>query len=185
MRRSRAPAWCACPGVNLKRMLEGIGSRWIEMARAIWSGSISFPGCRTCPRKLYSAGLQEGPVCFRELREGDGLRGEAQAARRSPTRRSSKGYEYAPDQYVVLGPRRALRARAAAKPRDRDPRTSSTSTTSTRSTSSSPYYLGPDKGAELGPRPAAVQALRESRKVAIARFVLRSKEHLAAIKADG
>jgi DNA end-binding protein Ku len=45
-----------------------------------------------------------------------------------------------------------------------------------------PYYLGPDKGAERA-YALLVQALKESRKVAIARFVLRNKEHLAAIRA--
>ena len=44
-----------------------------------------------------------------------------------------------------------------------------------------PYYLGPDKGAARA-YALLVQAMKESRKVAIARFVLRNKEHLAAIR---
>jgi DNA end-binding protein Ku len=44
-----------------------------------------------------------------------------------------------------------------------------------------PYYLGPDKGAAKA-YALLVQAMKESRKVAVARFVLRNKEHLAAIR---
>ena len=44
-----------------------------------------------------------------------------------------------------------------------------------------PYYLGPDKGAARA-YALLVQAMKDSRKVAIARFVLRNKEHLAAIR---
>ena len=49
----------------------------------------------------------------------------------------------------------------------------------------SPYYLGPAEGAEKAYSLLA-KAMEESGKVAIARFVLRNKEHLAAIRAaDG
>jgi DNA end-binding protein Ku len=44
-----------------------------------------------------------------------------------------------------------------------------------------PYYLGPDKGAERA-YALLVQAMKDARKVAVARFVLRNKEHLAAIR---
>ena len=47
-----------------------------------------------------------------------------------------------------------------------------------------PYYLGPDKGAEKA-YALLVEAMKDARKVAIARFVLRNKEHLAAIRPDG
>src|SRR2546429_1010577 len=47
-----------------------------------------------------------------------------------------------------------------------------------------PYYLGPDKGAARA-YALLVQAMKESHKVAIARFVLRNKEHLAAIRPMG
>jgi DNA end-binding protein Ku len=42
------------------------------MARAIWSGSISF-GLLNVPVKLYSA-VSKKSVSFRELRESDGSR---------------------------------------------------------------------------------------------------------------
>ena len=44
-----------------------------------------------------------------------------------------------------------------------------------------PYYLGPDKGAERA-YALLVKAMEESHKVAIARFVLRNNESLAAIR---
>ena len=153
------------------------------MARAIWSGSISF-GLLNVPVKLYSA-VSKQTVRFRELREGDGSRVKHKRVAESdgkevPYEKIVKGYEYAPDQYVVLGrdelselePQRsrAIEIQDFVDLDDIDP-----------IYFEQPYYLGPDKGAERA-YALLVQALRESRKVAIARFVLRNKEHLAAIR---
>ena len=44
-----------------------------------------------------------------------------------------------------------------------------------------PYYLGPDKGAERA-YSLLVKAMEDQRKVAIARFVLRNRESLAALR---
>jgi DNA end-binding protein Ku len=46
------------------------------------------------------------------------------------------------------------------------------------------HYLGPDKGAEKA-YALLVEAMNQERKVAVARFVLRNKEHLAAIRPMG
>jgi len=48
----------------------------------------------------------------------------------------------------------------------------------------SPYYLGPAEGAEKAYSLLA-EAMEKSGKVAVARFVLRNKEHLAAIRPSG
>jgi DNA end-binding protein Ku len=48
----------------------------------------------------------------------------------------------------------------------------------------SPYYLGPADGAEKAYALLA-KAMQASGKVAICHFVLRNKEHLAAIRSDG
>src|SRR6478672_10514893 len=141
------------------------------MARAIWSGSISF-GLLNVPVKLYSA-VSKQTVRFRELREGDGSRVKHKRVAESdgkevPYEKIVKGYEYAPDQYVVRS--RAIEIQDFVDLDDIDP-----------IYFEQPYYLGPDKGAERA-YALLVQALRESRKVAIARFVLRNKEHLAAIR---
>ena len=75
------------------------------MPRAIWSGSISF-GLLNVPVKLYSA-VSKQTVSFRELREGDGARIRHKRVAETdgkevPYEKIVKGYEYAPDQYVVL-----------------------------------------------------------------------------------
>jgi DNA end-binding protein Ku len=156
------------------------------MARAIWSGSISF-GLLNVPVKLYSA-VSKQTVRFRELRENDGARikhkrvAEADG-KEVPYEKIVKGYEYAPDQYVVLSrdelseldPKRtrAIEIQDFVDLDDIDP-----------IYFEQPYYLGPDKGAARA-YALLVQAMKESRKVAIARFVLRNKEHLAAIRPMG
>jgi DNA end-binding protein Ku len=153
------------------------------MARAIWSGSISF-GLLNVPVKLYSA-VSKQTVRFRELRENDGARikhkrvAEADG-KEVPYEKIVKGYEYAPDQYVVLSrdelseldPKRtrAIEIQDFVDLDDIDP-----------IYFEQPYYLGPDKGAARA-YALLVQAMKESHKVAIARFVLRNKEHLAAIR---
>src|SRR3954449_5092189 len=153
------------------------------MARAIWSGSISF-GLLNVPVKLYSA-VSKQTVRFRELREGDGTRIRHKRVAESdgkevPYEKIVKGYEYAPDQYVVLqrdelaelDPKktRAIEIQDFVDLDDIDP-----------IYFEQPYFLGPDKGAERA-YALLIQAMKEARKVAIARFVLRNKEHLAAIR---
>ena len=153
------------------------------MARAIWSGSISF-GLLNVPVKLYSA-VSKQTVRFRELREGDGARVRHKRVAESdgkevPYEKIVKGYEYAPDQYVVLtrdelaelDPKktRAIEIQDFVDLDDIDP-----------IYFEQPYYLGPDKGAERA-YALLVQAMKDARKVAVARFVLRNKEHLAAIR---
>jgi DNA end-binding protein Ku len=153
------------------------------VARAIWSGSISF-GLLNVPVKLYSA-VSKQTVRFRELREGDGSRVKHKRVAESdgkevPYEKIVKGYEYAPDQYVVLSrdelaeldPKRtrAIEIQDFVDLDDIDP-----------IYFEQPYFLGPDRGAERA-YALLVQAMKDARKVAVARFVLRNKEHLAAIR---
>jgi DNA end-binding protein Ku len=155
----------------------------LSVARAIWSGSISF-GLLNVPVKLYSA-VSKQTVRFRELREGDGSRVKHKRVAESdgkevPYEKIVKGYEYAPDQYVVLTKdelsdlepqrSRAIEIQDFVDLDDIDP-----------IYFEQPYYLGPDKGAERA-YSLLVQAMKDARKVAVARFVLRNKEHLAAIR---
>jgi DNA end-binding protein Ku len=153
------------------------------LARAIWSGSISF-GLLNVPVKLYSA-VSKQTVRFKELREDDGSRVRHKRVAESdgkevPYEKIVKGYEYAPDQYVVLtrdelselDPKktRAIEIQDFVDLDDIDP-----------IYFEHPYYLGPDKGAERAYQ-LLVKAMEDQHKVAIARFVLRNKEHLAAIR---
>jgi DNA end-binding protein Ku len=136
------------------------------------------------PVKLYSA-VSKQTVRFRELRESDGARIRHKRVAETDGKEVAyedivKGYEYAPDQYVVLSrdelaeldPKRtrAIEIQDFVDLDDIDP-----------IYFEQPYYLGPDKGAERA-YALLVQAMKDSRKVAIARFVLRNKEHLAAIR---
>jgi DNA end-binding protein Ku len=154
------------------------------MARAIWSGSISF-GLLNVPVKLYSA-VSKKNVSFRELRAEDGSRIRHKRVAEAdgeevPYEEIVKGYEIAPEQYVVLtreeleelDPKktRAIEIQDFVDLDEIDP-----------IYFDHPYYLGPDKGAEKA-YALLVKAMRESSKVAIARFVLRNKENLAAIRA--
>jgi DNA end-binding protein Ku len=156
------------------------------MPRAIWTGSISF-GLLNVPVKLYSA-VSSRSIRFRELREGDGSRVRHKRVAEEdgeevPYEKIVKGYEIAPDQYVLLdkdelealNPKRtkAIEIEDFVDLDEIDP-----------IYFNQPYYLGPAAGAERA-YSLLVQAMREQRKVAIARFVLRNKESLAAIRATG
>ena len=77
------------------------------MARAIWSGSISF-GLLNVPVRLYSA-VSKQTVRFRELREGDGSRVKHKRVAESdgkevPYEKIVKGFELTKDRYVVITP---------------------------------------------------------------------------------
>src|SRR5215211_4194239 len=153
------------------------------MARAIWSGSISF-GLLNVPVKLYSA-VSKKSVSFRELRESDGSRIRHKRVAESDGEEVDyndivKGYEIAPEQYVVitreeleeLDPKktRAIEIQDFVDLDEIDP-----------IYFDHPYYLGPDKGAERA-YSLLVKAMADSNKVAVARFVLRNRESLAAIR---
>src|SRR5919199_4297668 len=153
------------------------------MARAIWSGTISF-GLLNVPVKLFSA-VSRKTIRFNELRESDGSRVRHKRVAESdeeevPYEEIVKGYEISPDRYVVLT-REELEELNPAKTRaieiqdfvdieDIDP-----------IYFDSPYYLGPADGAEKA-YGLLVKAMESAGKAAIARFVLRNKEHLAAIR---
>src|ERR687891_2610653 len=153
------------------------------MPRAIWSGSISF-GLLNVPVKLYSA-VSKKSVSFRELPQSGGSRIRHKRVAEAdgeevPYEEIVKGYEISPEQYVVitrdeleeLDPKktRAIEIKDFVDLDEIDP-----------IYFDHPYYLGPDKGAEKA-YALLTKAMRDEGKVAIARFVLRNKEHLAAIR---
>jgi DNA end-binding protein Ku len=153
------------------------------MPRAIWSGSISF-GLLNVPVKLYSA-VSKKSVSFRELRESDSSRIRHKRVAEADGEEVAyddivKGYEIAPEQYVVitreeleeLDPKktRAIEIKDFVDLDEIDP-----------IYFDHPYYLGPDKGAEKA-YALLVKAMEDAHKVAIARFVLRNKENLAALR---
>src|SRR3954465_4169968 len=153
------------------------------MARAIWSGSISF-GLLNVPVQLYSAVARRG-ISLREIRESDGARIRHRRVAEGtdeevPYEKIQKAFEitsgnYAPttkDEMAAPAPEktRAIEVKDFVDLDEIDP-----------IYFDSPYYLGPADGAEKAYALLA-QAMEESGKVAIARFVFRNKEHLAAVR---
>ena len=155
------------------------------MARAIWSGSISF-GLLNVPVRLYSAVARRN-IALREIRESDSARIKHRRVAEGtdeevPYENIVKAYEITPGRYVpltkdemsALAPEktRAIEVQDFVDIEEIDPMYFD-----------SPYYLGPADGAEKAYSLLAA-AMEKSGKAAIARFVFRNKEHLAAIRAS-
>jgi DNA end-binding protein Ku len=153
------------------------------MPRSIWTGAISF-GLVTVPVKLYSA-VQRKSVRFHQLSGKSGVR--IQQKRVDPTTGDEvpyeeivKGYEIAPDQYVLVDP---------AELEALDPKKTRTIEISDFVGLDEidpifydhPYYLAPAAG---GAKPYRLlyEAMLETRRVAIAKVVIRQKENLVAIR---
>src|SRR5919204_3878487 len=156
------------------------------MPRAIWSGSISF-GLLNVPVKLYSA-VARKQVSFRELRASDKSRIRHRRVAESdgeevPYEEIVKGYEIGPEQYVVLT-RDELEEMDPKKTRAIEIQDFVDLEAIDPIYFDHPYYLGPDKGSERAYSLLA-RAMAERGRVAIARFVLRNREHLAAIRSTG
>jgi DNA end-binding protein Ku len=157
------------------------------MARAIWSGSISF-GLLNVPVKLYSAVARRG-IALREIRESDGARIRHRRVAEGteeevPYENIVKAFEISPDRYVPLS-KDELASLDPKKTRTIEVQDFVDIGEIDPIYFNSPYYLGPAEGAERAYSLLA-RAMEESGKVAIARFVFRNKEHLAAIRpSDG
>lgn len=156
------------------------------MARAIWTGSITF-GLLNVPVKLYSA-VSSQTIRFRELREKDGSRVRHKRVAEEDGEEVAyeeivKGYEIAPEQYVVMS-REELEALNPKKTKAIEIEDFVDLDEIDPIYFNQPYYVGPAQGAERAYALLA-QAMGEQRKVAISRFVLRNKESLAAVRSDG
>lgn len=159
------------------------------MARAIWTGAISF-GLVNVPVRLYSA-IEQKDVRFHEFDEKSGKRIRHKRVVEGSNREVdydhvAKGYEVSKGKYVVLE-REELEAADPEKTRSIEIEDFVDLTEIDPIFFEKTYYLGPenDKGAK---RAYALleQALEDAEKVGIAHFVMRSKEYLAAIRArDG
>jgi DNA end-binding protein Ku len=153
------------------------------MARAIWSGSISF-GLLNVPVRLYSAVARRG-ISLRELRESDGARIRHRRVAEGtdeevPYEKIVKAFEITPDRYVPLT-KEEMAALAPEKTRAIEVQDFVDLDQIDPIYFDSPYYLGPADGAEKAYSLLA-KAMEETGKVAIARFVFRNKEHLAALR---
>lgn len=151
--------------------------------RAIWSGAINF-GLVNIPVKLYSAS-QENDLQFHYLHKEDLSKIRyAKICRRDGEVLSNEdivlGYEYQKGDYVVLTDEDFKRANVR-KTKTIDILDFTDEDKIDSRYFEKPYYLEPAKGAE---KPYALlrEALHRSGRVGLAKFVLRKKEHLAAIK---
>src|SRR3954454_2340037 len=157
------------------------------MARAIWSGTISF-GLLNVPVRLYSA-VARRSIGLREIRESDSARIKHRrfaegTEEEVPYDNIIKAYELTPGQYVPLS-KDEMSALAPEKTRAIDVQDFVDIEEIDPMYFDSPYYLGPAEGAEKAYSLLAA-AMESSGKAAISRFVFRNKEHLAAIRpSDG
>jgi DNA end-binding protein Ku len=156
------------------------------MARAIWSGSISF-GLLNVPVKLYSAVARRG-ISLREIRASDGARIRHRRVAEGtdeevPYEEIVKAFEISPDRYVPLT-KDEMASLAPEKTRAIEVLDFVELVEIDPIYFDSPYYIGPAEGAEKAYTLLAT-AMEKSGRVAIARFVFRNKEHLAAIRPAG
>jgi DNA end-binding protein Ku len=155
------------------------------MARAIWSGAISF-GLVSIPVKLFNA-VSRKSVHFNQIDSRTGARiryrkvSEADSEE-VPAEAIVKGYQLSSGEYVLVG----------------DDELAALDPEATRTVDieqfvdldeidpifyDSPYYAAPDKAARK-PYALLLRAMEEQDRVAIARFVMRSKQYLCAIRAQ-
>ena len=153
------------------------------MPRAIWSGAISF-GLVNVPIKLFTATSQKD-VRFHQLHDKDGARIQqkrvcSKDGEEVPLEHIVKGYEVSRDRYVLITPDEldALDPKAS---RTVDIQEFVDLDEIDPVYFDSTYYLVPDKGAAKA-YALLLEAMRQSKKVAIARVVLRQKQHLVALR---
>ncbi len=153
------------------------------MPRAIWSGSISF-GLVNIPVKLYNA-VSRKSVSFNQIDKRTGARiryrkVSAADEQEVPSEEIVKGYELPSGEYVLidddelaaLDPEavRTIDIEEFVDLADIDPIFYDAA-----------YVLAPDK-ATVKPYALLAEAMERSQKVGIARFVMRSKQYLAAVR---
>ena len=157
------------------------------MPHAIWTGSVSF-GLVTVPVRVVSA-TRSQDVRFHQLEEGTTSRiryrrVSEQTGEEVPNDRIVKGYELESGNYVVIDSDE-LAALAPKASRQIEIEDFVDLDEIDPVYFEQPYFLVPDKDAAKAYRLLA-DVMQEQSKVAIGRFVMRSKEALVAIRAvDG
>lgn len=153
------------------------------MAHAIWSGSLSF-GLVNIPVNLYSASTPQ-TLNFHLLRKSDlspinYVRVARADGQEVPYDDIVRGYEYRKGDFVVLTDEEFKKADVK--------KTQSIGIVDFADEDEidsiyyeRPYYLEPTRGA-MKPYALLVEALKRSKKVGIARFVMRTREHLGVVR---
>ena len=155
--------------------------------RSMWNGTISF-GLVTIPVALYPATRRE-ELSFRLLRKSDhspvNYKRVAEAdGKEVPWSEIVKGYEYEKGEFVVLKEEDFKRVDLEAAAQTIDIIDFVPLEEINPMYFQKPYYLEPAKG---GDKPYALlrEALGDSGRVGIAKVVIRTREHLASVKAQG
>ncbi len=156
------------------------------MPRATWSGSISF-GLVNIPIKLYTA-VSRKNVRFNQIDTRSGSRIKQKRVSEAdgeevPYEALAKGYELSSGNYVLV---------SEDEMASLDPEASRTIDIVEFVELSeidpiyydATYWVAPDK-ATIKPYALLLKAMEDSGKVGIARFVMRSKQYLCAVRPDG
>jgi DNA end-binding protein Ku len=153
----------------------------------MWNGSISF-GLVTIPVALYTA-TQRDELTFKLLRKSDqspvNYKRVAQAdGKEVPWEDIVKGYEYEKGKFVILKDEDFKRVDLEAAAQTIDIMDFVEMDQINPMYFQKPYYLEPQKG---GDKAYALlrEALNTSSKIGIAKVVIRTREHLAGVKAQG
>jgi DNA end-binding protein Ku len=155
--------------------------------RAIWKGAISF-GLVNIPVGLYSATKSTNQIKLHMLRDSDKspirYRRVAEADEKEvPREHIVKGYEHAKGEFVVLDDKdfekveiksaQMVDIKEFVDLKEIDPMYFD-----------QPYYLAPEKGGDKA-YTLLRDALEKTGKVGIAKVVIKTREHLAAVKPAG
>ena len=164
----------------------GLAGNNCSMPRAIWSGSISF-GLVNVPVKLYSA-TESKDIHFNQFQEGTGKRIHNKRVAEGTGREVEyedivKGYELKAGKYVLVTPEelesvepgktRTIEIEDFVDLAEIDPIYFEKS-----------YYLAPAGEAKKS-YALLREAMERANRVAIGRFVMRTKQYLAAIRPSG
>jgi DNA end-binding protein Ku len=152
----------------------------------MWTGAISF-GMVTVPVKLYSA-LNRKSVRFHQLSGKTGVRiaqkrVDPQSGEEVAYQDVVKGFEIAPDRYVVIEPGE-LETLQPKKTKTIEIEDFVELSQIDPVYYDHPYYLAPGPGGAK-PYRLLLEAMRDTGKVAIARVVIRQKEQLVALRPMG
>jgi len=166
--------------------MRALVSEEVFAMRAIWKGAISF-GLVNIPISLFSATRKDEEITFRQLRRSDlspiKYKRVAEADDKEvPWDQIVKGYEYQKDEFVVLS--------------EDDLKSVDIESTQTVDIMNfvpielvnpllfyKPYYMECGKGGDKA-YVLLRDALKESGKIAITKVVLKTRQHLAAIKPE-
>jgi DNA end-binding protein Ku len=152
--------------------------------RSIWKGHIQF-SLVTIPVRIYSAIDTAQNISFNQLhKECNGRIGYDKKCKKCSQQVANedivKGYQYEPDQYVVIEPEDLEKLRLKS-PRIIEIQGVVDASEIHTTLYESPYYAGPDGEAAAKAYGLLCEALKESGKVGIGKVVLRDREDVVII----